>query len=167
MVRRFMQDFLIIVFVTIVGTIAIITGCGVEDKRRQNCVIYGDQCHREQDPEVVVGPKGDLGPRGNTGKPGETGPAGPTGPQGETGATGQNGQDAPINPYSVSELIDPCGDGPGYDEVLIRFADGSLVAHYAGGGNLQFLAIIGPGNYSTTDQQACAFAINNDLSVTW
>jgi hypothetical protein len=159
-----MSDLIIIVFVTIVGSIAILTGCGKEDKRRQNCVAYGDQCHREQDPEVIVGPKGDSGPRGNTGKSGETGPAGP---QGETGVPGQNGQDAPINPYSVSELIDPCGDGPGYDEVLIRFADGSLVAHYAGGGNLQFLSVIRPGNYQTTDQQACSFTIQPDLSVTW
>lgn len=79
---------------------------------------------------------------------------------------GTDGQDAPPTPYTVTELVDPCGDGPGYDEVLMRLANGQLVAHFASGA-LQFLTMIGPGSYATTDQQACQFTVQPDGSVTW
>lgn len=84
---------------------------------------------------------------------------GTAGIDGQNGTDGQDGQDAPPTAYTVTELVDPCGDGPGFDEVIFRLANGQLVAHYAGGGNLQFLALLGPGAYRTTDSQACNFTV--------
>lgn len=78
-----------------------------------------------------------------------------------------DGDDAPPTPYTVVGLIDPCGDGPGFDEVLLQLADGSLMAHYAGGGNLQFLTVLSPGNFVTTDSQACHFTVAGDMGVSW
>jgi len=85
---------------------------------------------------------------------------------GVDGQDGQNGQDAPPTAYSVIEVIDPCGTAPGFNEVLLRLANGQILAHYASGA-LQFLALIGPGNYMTTDGKACNFTIHANGSVTW
>ena len=80
---------------------------------------------------------------------------------------GADGADAPPTAYSVTELIDPCGDSPGkYDEVLLRLANGTLLAHYADGAK-QFLAVIGPGTYVTTDYQSCVFTVSPANSVSW
>jgi uncharacterized coiled-coil protein SlyX len=66
---------------------------------------------------------------------------------------------------SVVGLVDPCGDGPGYDEVLLKMSDNSYVAYFqTGNGNNQkrFLSVLNEGvNYQTTDQQACLFKILN------
>jgi len=78
-----------------------------------------------------------------------------------------NGEDGEVSAYSVVELIDPCGDGNGFDEVILRMQNGELLAHYAGGNNLQFLTLLTPGNYRTTDSQACNFTVHNNLSITW
>lgn len=71
---------------------------------------------------------------------------------------------------SITEIIDPCGDGVGYDEVVLRLSDGSLIAYMEVGQGQgiqkRFLAVLTPGNYITTDQQACVFTVdsNGDLS---
>lgn len=88
------------------------------------------------------------------------GPEGKQGPQGEAGQAGKDGNDA------VAELIDPCGDGPGYDEVLIRYDSGELVAYFESGGK-RFLSVIGEGSYVTTDQQACNFSVDAEGNVSW
>lgn len=82
------------------------------------------------------------------------------------GEDGQNGEAAPPTPYTVTEVIDPCGKQATFDEVLLRMSNGDLLAHFANGNN-QFLTTIGAGSYSTTDGTNCYFTVNNDKSVTW
>ena len=148
-------------------------GCGSPNP--EGCVLRGNVCH-------VRGDRGNAGSTGAAGEPGRPGVDGRDGDKGEAGtdgtagtdgrqgadgregATGEVGPAAPTPEYQVSEIIDPCGDGPGYDEVILRMANGTLMAHYANG-PYQFLTIIGPGNYVTTDQQACSFTINPDMSI--
>jgi hypothetical protein len=68
-------------------------------------------------------------------------------------ADGENGADAPM---AISEVYDPCGNGPGPDEVVLIFATGEWVAWYVDLG----LSILTPGAwYQTTDQQACTFQV--------
>lgn len=126
------------------------------------------------------------------GQNGATGPQGVAGPEGQSctiqqfpgnavitcgdtqaviydgaeGTPGVPGQDAPPTPYTITEMLDPCGDGPGYDEVLLRLANGNLVAHFFSG-NFQFLTTLSPGAYVTTDQQACQFSVDAGGQVSW
>lgn len=103
------------------------------------------------------------------GPKGETGAAGREGINGQNGVNGINGQDgisAPVNPYAIVAVIDPCGDEGGYDEVLLKLANGTILAHYSDG-NKQFFTLVGPSTYSTTDGHACVFTIHNDGSVIW
>lgn len=89
------------------------------------------------------------------------------GQAGKDGVDGKDGTDAPPTAFTVTELIDPCGDAPGkYDEVLLRLANGTLLAHYADGIK-QFLAVIGPGTYATTDDTSCVFTISPTGTVSW
>lgn len=68
---------------------------------------------------------------------------------------------------SIIEVIDPCDDGPGYDEVLLRLSDGSILAYFESGNN-RHLAEIDQGNYVTTDEQRCAFSVSGKPAVvTW
>lgn len=61
-----------------------------------------------------------------------------------------NGEDAFL------EVIDPCGDEAGFeDEILLRMADGQLVAWYK---NVGFV-LVGAGAYRTTDHQKCDFTV--------
>lgn len=64
----------------------------------------------------------------------------------------------------VKELIDPCGDGPGHDEVILRMTDGTLISYFEQS-NRRFLTKLGAGNYKTTDQQGCLFTILPDGSI--
>lgn len=79
------------------------------------------------------------------------------GPSGDDGA---NGKDA------VIEVIDPCGDGPNYDEVVLRLADRSLIAYFQNG-TQRFLVKLTPGTYVTTDAQQCTFQVDNDLNIVY
>lgn len=164
----------------------LLTACGSAGEMFTDagkCVSGGKECH--QDP--VPGPTGAPGVPGRDGTNGKDGKDGAscTSKRVTNGATitctdgttvvildgvngqdGADGQDAPPTAYSVVELINPCGDGPGFDEVLLRLANGSIIAHYADG-NKQFLATIGPGNYVTTDGQSCHFTIDSSMGVHW
>lgn len=91
---------------------------------------------------------------------------GKDGTDGQDGADGKDGQDAPPTPYTVTEMINPCGDAPGYDEVLLRLANGQLIAHYSSG-NRQFLTVLAPGTFRTTDGTNCTFTVHPDMQVTW
>lgn len=140
-----------------------------------------------------TGPQASPGATGPQGPGGPAGPQGATGPQGGKGDSctvqtavngaiilcedgtsvvlvngqdGEDGEDAPPTPYTVTELIDPCGDQSGFDEVLLRLANGALIAHYSSG-NREFLTVVGPGTYSTTDGHSCIFTVHNNGSVTW
>jgi len=64
----------------------------------------------------------------------------------------------------VVGFVDPCGDGPGFDEVLMRMSDGSLMAYFESG-KYRFLTILAPGVYRTTDSQKCKFRVTNDMEV--
>lgn len=64
----------------------------------------------------------------------------------------------------VIDVIDPCGAEAPFDEVLLRLADGSLVAFFQQGNN-RFLANIPPGDYVTTDGTNCRFTVTEDLEV--
>lgn len=67
-------------------------------------------------------------------------------------------QVATLNGYThITELVDPCGDGPGFDEILLRTTQGYVV--YFEQGSRRMLSLLPDGNYMTTDQQACAFSI--------
>ena len=61
---------------------------------------------------------------------------------------------------SIIATVDPCGDGHGYDEVLMRTVSGKWIAYFESGSN-RFLSVIPEGNYRTTDQQSCNFSIDS------
>lgn len=96
---------------------------------------------------------------GCSGRTGATGPQGKTvvGPPGPSGRDGADGQDC------FTQIIDPCGDSPGVDEVLIRTCNNDVIAWYLGVGLVQ----ITTGIWQTTDAQACVFEIFMDGSVSW
>jgi hypothetical protein len=127
-----------------------------------------------------------------------SGPRGYTGPQGvpgEQGVPGDPGQPCSVTRISngvllecadsseiimdgidginpVIEVIDPCGDGPGFDELLLRTQVGTdpgtiLIAFFEDGKGHRFLTEVTPGSYRTTDQQQCRFTVDNDGGVSW
>ncbi len=68
---------------------------------------------------------------------------------------------------TITEFIDPCGDDPGhFDEILLKMFDDSIVGYYQDG-DKRFLVNVPAGDYVTTDAQACAFTVNEDLTVEW
>lgn len=142
-------------------------------------------------PRGEPGEQGPVGPSGETGPQGPQGPGGNPGPQGESGYScsvqsaiggalitctdgtqavilnGQNGadgQDAPPTAYTVDHVVDPCGHQVSYDEVLLVMSNGQILAHFASGSN-QFLTLIPPGNYITTDGSGCYFTVESDMTV--
>jgi len=62
------------------------------------------------------------------------------------------------------ELINPCEDAPGYDEILLRLHNGQLIAHFSSG-NIQFLTLLTPGSYVVTDGTNCQFSVDSNLTV--
>jgi hypothetical protein len=70
---------------------------------------------------------------------------------------------------NISSLIDPCGDGAGFDEVLFRLSDGRIVGSFSEnvyGLNTRF-SVLTAGNYQTTDNTGCRFTVNANGSLTW
>lgn len=58
------------------------------------------------------------------------------------------------------ELLDPCGNGPGFDEVLVRMKSGKVVAYFESGSN-RFLSVLTPNQqYRTTDGTNCNFRVD-------
>lgn len=136
------------------------------------------------------GVDGQAGSDGQTGATGETGAAGADGVAGVDGADGVNGvdgqdgvdgqagvdgapgqdgadgQDAQLPEFVIVEVIDPCGDAPGiFDEVLLRMKNGQLLAHFASN-QLQFITVLVPGNYVTTDGSSCHFSVDAQMEIT-
>lgn len=60
-------------WINVLLLVLLLCACGREDIRRQNCTIYGDQCHDTDEPEIIQGPKGEQGPSGAKGLPGKNG----------------------------------------------------------------------------------------------
>lgn len=81
-----------------------------------------------------------------------------------TSAVILNGVNAPPTAYSITEMKDPCGNQPGFDEILLKTASGYWIAHFASGAN-QFLTILTPGTYVTTDTTRCMFTLDNNGTI--
>lgn len=102
---------------------------------------------------------------------GFTGPQGPAGQDGAPGEPGPPGADgmpgAPAIGAALSAVINPCGDDPNvtYEEVLLKFSDGTILAYFAGSGG--FLVALTPGTYVTTDGTNCHFTVYNTGAVQW
>lgn len=60
----------------------------------------------------------------------------------------------------IMALLDCNGDGPGFDEVVLRLSNGTLMAYFEQSGR-RFLSTLGPGSYATTDAANCPFTINS------
>lgn len=93
------------------------------------------------------------------------GAVGATGAQGATGAAGIN---APVNPYDIVNIVDPCGDAPNiFDEVFLKLANGKMIASVsdnASGANTRF-SVIAPGSWRTTDGSMCYFTIDANGNI--
>lgn len=63
---------------------------------------------------------------------------------------------------SVIDYLDCGGNGPGYDEVVLRTKSGKLVAYFESGSQ-RFLSILTPGNYQTTDASSCPFTVSAQM----
>jgi hypothetical protein len=149
-------------------------------------------------PEGRQGNQGVPGERGPTGLPGEQGPTGNPGPSGNDGTSctvasvpggatvsctdgsssfvsngtdgtdGVDGQDAPPTDYTVTEVVDPCGDHPTkVDEVLLKLANGQLLVLFVDNSNGKNprLSVLPPGNYMTSDGTACYFTVDANNQV--
>lgn len=93
---------------------------------------------------------------------------GEDGENGSDGKDGEDGEDAPVSDTTIVDILDPCGDDPDhYDEVLLITQGGSVIAYFREGKNHEFLSLLVPGDYETTDKQECEFTVNPDYSVTW
>ena len=92
---------------------------------------------------------------------GERGPQGEPG-VGERGPKGDPGTSPALGPWTITEVIDPCGDfSGGQDEVLFKFLNGEYLSYFRSGGN-EFLVLLDWGkSYVTTDAQACPFKISS------
>lgn len=170
--------------------ILLLTGCGYQPPLDQ-CIAEGTKCHDDKEDSAnrglpgegglpgPVGPSGESGRDGKDGTPGQDGascevtqtPTGATVRCGTTEAVITNGTDGEdgesgITPYTVKEIIDPCGKQAAYDEVLVRMQNNNLLVHFASGSK-QFLTTIGPGTYITTDGTSCLFTVHPDMSITW
>jgi hypothetical protein len=74
--------------------------------------------------------------------------------------------DLQANNSSVSEIIDPCGDESGYDEVILKLNGGQYLAYFQHGNN-RFLTLLPAGNYETSDSSSCAFSITESGLITY
>lgn len=72
--------------------------------------------------------------------------------------------------YSIAQIIDPCGQTPGYfNEVLLKMAGGQILALFvdnSSGLNAR-LALIPAGNFITTDGTNCNFSVDSLGNITW
>ena len=114
------------------------------------------------------GADGKNGAPGEAGQDGINGVAGQDGQDGVDGINGLDGEPAPINPYDIASIIDPCGDAPSkVDEVLLRMYNGQVVASFSdsvSGYNTRFSVLV-PGSYVTTDGTNCVFTLSNDGAI--
>lgn len=115
---------------------------------------------------TVLVKNGKNGVDGRNGKDGKDGRDGQDGKDGEDGEDGKDGKSAPTYAYQILDVINPCGAQGDFDEVLLRFANGDILAHFASG-DKQYLTRVKSGfNYITTDGYACRFSVDNKGVVT-
>lgn len=144
--------------------------CGtLEDE--WTCTMEGCTNDEDADLRTRVGPPGPQGPPGQDGIDGKDGKNGVDGLDGQDGLDGKDGIDGQDGQDAIQEIIDPCGDNPGYyDEVLFRLnvgEDEECIAAYFRDGSKEFLVCLPPGNYVTTDRQACQFTVSEDMELSW
>lgn len=65
----------------------------------------------------------------------------------------------------VVQAIDPCGDGAGSDEILLKLASGEIISYYDSRGD-RYLVRLASGNYETRDAQECEYTVSAG-GVTW
>lgn len=133
-------------------------GCSVSTVSNGALITCGEN--------TVVVLNGKDGLDGTDGQNGAAGRDGVDGHNGTNGSNGTNGQDAPQSAYAVVSVIDPCGTSSGFNEILLKLANGQIIAHYSQG-NKEFLSFIGPGSYVTTDFSPCYFTVHADMSITY
>lgn len=142
-------------YMLFVWALLALTSCGGDETR---FVTNDPGCVVEKVPEgtrVTCGDDSVIIEDGENGDPGTPGEDGSDGVPGDDGKDGDDG---------IVSIIDPCGDDPGnQDEILIVTTDGDILAWYKDLG----LVILEPGNYVTTDDQACNFTVGSDLSVSY
>lgn len=69
-----------------------------------------------------------------------------------------------VDPNSIQEVIDPCGEETEFDEVILKLASGEFLAYFALNGDAKKarLVLLDEGvNYQTTDGTSCAFIITD------
>lgn len=88
------------------------------------------------------------------------------GQNGNDGINGEDGQDLEPGVYDVVEIISLCGPQSGFSEVILRLANGDLLAHYSQGSK-QFLTLLSPGSFVSTDGFACSFTVTEEMEVVW
>lgn len=135
--------------------------CKLEDRVDGVLLTCGD--YRQF---IADGNDGVDGTDGQDGVDGENGQDGADGSDGEDGQDGEDGIDAEQSPFTIVEVIRPCAS-TGSREVLFRLRNGQIIAHYAGGGNTQFLAVLSAGTYYLTDGSNCQINISSEGVVTW
>lgn len=70
-------------------------------------------------------------------------------------------------PNPVVGVIDPCGDSPGFDEVLLKTKDGKYTGYFEQGSK-RYLTVIQNGySYVTTDGSNCHFSISSTGVLTY
>ena len=69
------------------------------------------------------------------------------------GVNGSDGLDS-----LIVNVINPCGDGQGHDEIILELSDGTFMAWYK---NLGLSLLEENKTYRTTDAQQCRFKITN------
>jgi hypothetical protein len=62
--------------------------------------------------------------------------------------------------YSITKIIDPCGDSVGFDEVILKTGSGKLIAYFENGAS-RYLSVIPTGSYRTTDGTNCRFEVTS------
>lgn len=159
-----------------------------------------DGTNGENGSNGAKGDKGDKGDKGNTGNAGANGTNGTNGTNGigcsvttvtpsalvpnggalvvcasgsvllVNGAPGLNGTPAPVSPYQIDAIIDPCGDKPGItDEIMIKLHNGMLlssVSDSVSGTNTRLSSLAPSTSWITTDGSFCYVNVDASLNVT-
>lgn len=61
---------------------------------------------------------------------------------------------------SITQIVDPCGNGAGYDEVILKTKAGEYLAYFEHGSQ-RYLTKLEIGNYMTTDGTGCHFSLTS------